>query len=115
VSLPSADASPHEVVKAYVRAINADDCASMRALSDPVNTVGAWCGGITVSDLVIHDPVEDTCCGPGQDHSHVVKVPVDFRLRGADSSMPDGEHAWGYILVRDNDAQRWRVASEGAG
>ncbi|MFC7487607.1 hypothetical protein ACOCJ7_16300 [Knoellia sp. CPCC 206453] len=102
-------------MSAYVRAINADDCASMRALSDPVNTVEAWCGGITVSNLVIHDPVEDTCCGPGQDHSQVVKVPVEFRLEGADSSMPDGEHAWGYILVRDNDAERWRVASEGAG
>ena len=115
VPLPGADATPEEVVTAYIKAFNAGDCDSMAALSDPVNSVKGWCGRINASNVTFGEPFADVCCGPGQEHEQVIHLPVEFRTRGGDSSMPDGDHVWGYILVRDRDGERWRVAAEGVG
>ncbi len=115
VPLPAADASPQDVIGAYIKAINAKDCDSLEALSDPGNSVNPWCSGITVTDVTLGAAAPDTCCGPGNEHAHVINVAATIHTRDGDSSMPDGEHAWGYLLVRDHDTDRWRVGDQGAG
>ena len=117
VRLPATDATPQEVVAAYIRAVNAGDCGSLRALSEPSRSNALWCRGeVSLTDVRIAEPREDGCCGVSESFAQSRYVPVVFDRRGGDVSFPDERDAtWGYILVRDDDSQRWRVADQGVG
>ena len=117
VPLPPADATPQEVVRAYIDAVNAADCSSLRALSEPEGFSTLWCrGDVKLTNVRIAEPRPDGCCGVSGSHAESRNVPVVFDRRGGDVSFPDErDAAWGYILVRDETGQRWRVADQGVG
>ncbi|WP_432507425.1 hypothetical protein [Kineococcus arenarius] len=48
-----------------------------------------------------------------QEHAQAAFVPVTFELHGADASVPDGPTARGCLLVRDGEAEAWRIADAG--
>ncbi|WP_062387491.1 DUF4829 domain-containing protein [Demequina iriomotensis] len=123
VAVPADDAEAGAVVRAYVAALDAHDCATAEALSAPdaVDATARWCGrvahldGVDVADAVVEDPAWS-----GRPATvEVVMVPVtfdlDWRLGHGDVSMPEGRTVWGYVLVREDPADPWRIADQGVG
>ena len=115
---------PEDVVRTYLRALQEGDQAAAAALtSRPCSGRGAWaadppsiedvevCGAITQPAAGAHGAVGES---HAQEHAQAVLVPVTFELRGADTSVPDGPSAWGYLLVRDGDTEAWRIADAGS-
>lgn len=116
VTMPPEDAAPGVVVRAYLDALEVEDCATARALYRPGrDPLAPWCGEVEVRDSTVDEVQDDGCCGLGEQYAQSVYVPVDLVTRGGDVSLPDGEHPWGYVLVRDADDQPWRIVDEGLG
>lgn len=109
-SMPPADASPEDVVRAYVRAINAHDCTTARALAAGAD---AWCGHSTLDDLRITGTTDRT--REGRPTEKVTQVLVEFTLHGGDASMGEGRHGWGYLLDRSGPRGAWRIHDQGVG
>lgn len=110
--VPAADATPRQVAKAYMTALDAGDADTARALSTPRQRESADHELATTSRLR-----DRTTSHPGESRgSRGTYVPVNFTLQQKwwspyDPSMPDGRHDWGYVLVRDHG--RWLVNDEG--
>ena len=125
VALPSAGASPQDVVRAYVNALDAHDIDTARALltsehsKDVKGQTDSWFSNVrSIADLSISAPVTESGRSDtaAKGYRFVVYVPVEFTLRQRHQvSMPDGPTNWGYLLARNTDTTRWLIVVEGMG
>jgi hypothetical protein len=114
VEVPPADASPAQVVEAYLEAIQVGNCTVLSQLATRNQAERAWCGkGLTVSRITIGDPVPDPGSIASREFEQAVYVPVRFDVQGGADSVESGMRDWGYVLVRDAAVQQWRIADEG--
>lgn len=112
-----ASASPGDVVRAYLVALQADDESAASSLTTPAYAEhDGWAEDPpTIEDVEVSAPWPEPTRGTaGEGHAQAVFVPVKFTLRGADETMPDGPTDWGYVLVRDTNTEAWRIASAGS-
>ncbi|WP_191564537.1 hypothetical protein [Janibacter melonis] len=114
VAIPPDDATPEEVVRAYTDALAAQDCETAEEIASVMGDT--WCGEVQVGAATVRPHVRGGGAGnPAQHYPEVVTVPVSIVVEGGDASLPAGETAWGYLLVRRSESDPWRVASEGVG
>ncbi len=95
IATPPADATPEQVVTAYVEALNAHDCHAAKSLTVENATYDAatWCDdAASLTSLHVQHRVMES--------SAVADVPVtfnlDWRLFRDDGSMDEGVTDWGY-------------------
>lgn len=123
VAVPANDATPEQVVMAYVNALNAHDCDTAEAVWVSDAKVGAkmWCEDVaSLTDVDVGDSSMERPQWSGHSATdEVANVGVTFnlnwRLLHNDGSMPEGTTVWGYLLVRDSPDSPWRIFSEGVG
>ena len=120
VPVPAADATPQQVVTAYLAASTAHDVATMNALSVGGSSLRASRFETTwmVSRVKTYAPSPDG--GPGTAWTNwrqVVKVDVIMHtLKGHDLNFPDNTDTyWGYALGRQSDRDPWRIIDQGVG
>ena len=120
VPVPADDATPQQVVTAYLEASSAHDVATMNALSagDRFLRASRFEPTWMVSRVKTYAPSPDG--GPGTAWTNwrqVVKVDVDMLiLKGHDINFPDNTDTyWGYALGRQRDRDPWRIIDQGVG
>lgn len=114
VDVPPASASPVQVVRAYLDAIQSGNCTVLSELATRNQAERAWCGkGLTISHITISDPVPDPGSIASREFEQAVYVPVRLDVEGGADSVASGMRDWGYVLVRDATVQQWRIADEG--
>ena len=121
VAVPGRAATPEEVVRAYLSALDAHDCdtATQVVARESRPATASMCGdvgGVRRADDRRASAGEPVSAGLPAG-TQVVEVPVtldvDWRLlHGAGERGP---HAWGYVLARTSSGQPWRIVDEGAG
>ena len=113
VPIPPDDATPEQVVQTYADAVHARDCKTADALVN--NQRQSWCGGIDITALkVIELTQERKATDPGQGPM-IERVWVNLTSQGGDISLPDGDHAWSYLLDRTGPNGAWRIYEQGTG
>jgi len=132
IDMPADDASPEQVVAAYMEALDAGDCETAKALVIPSSHESTqwWCSQVaSMSDATVAAAVPEPAelsssanlqsSGESAASREVVDVRVtfDFRRRpfAGDISLPDGPTHWGYFLQRGSPEEPWRIFSEGNG
>ncbi|QGA08951.1 DUF4829 domain-containing protein [Nocardioides sp. dk884] len=123
VAVPANDATPEQVVTAYLDALNAHDCDTAEAVmtSDAKDSATSWCRQVaSLTDVDVRDHFTERPEFSGRSApEEVVNVPVtfdlDWRLFHGDVSMPGGTTTWGYRLVRDSSDTPWRIFDQGNG
>ncbi len=132
VDMPADDASPEQVVAAYMEALDAGDCETAKALVIPSSheSTQRWCSQVaSMSDATVAaadpEPAELSSSANLQSSGESaasremvdVRVTFDFRRRpfAWDISLPDGPTSWGYGLQRESPAEPWRIFAEGNG
>ncbi|MFC4535627.1 hypothetical protein [Sphaerisporangium dianthi] len=121
ITVPPVNATPEAVVKAYLAAVIARDTKAARTLTTPKYwevTASSPDGGlnnwITIQDVDTGAPIPDTY--EAESYRQVNRVYVDFTLRQCEEmTWQNGRIVWSYLLVRNADAERWRIASGGLG
>jgi len=117
---PPANESPRKIVAAYFAAMHAHDPAAARSLLTPawfkvVSRPGTWLrGGANIKLLHASRGFD---YGPIDGYRHSWWVGAMFKLskqRGI-GPMEDGVNFYGYILVRNNPNEGWRIGDEGLG
>lgn len=123
VATPAADASPEQVVTAYVNALNAHDCHTAESLM----TAGAkedaksWCEDVaSLTNVNIdHHTTEPPQASGHSAPDEVANISVTFDLSWRpfhdDGSMDEGRTVWGYLLVRGSAHSPWRIFDQGTG
>ena len=102
VAVPGRDATPEQVVIAYIDAVNARDFDTANAIdARPGSDLGRFSRPMR-TDLV---RVEKTVT-----HGAAAHVVFTADLDGGDGTVDDG--LWGYYLERDSDG-RWRITDAG--
>lgn len=116
IAMPADDASPEEVVTAYLEAVAAHDCETAvdlyhRELRCPALR--------SLRILEVRDPfVEEPEWSGRTDAEEVVSVPtrIDLEWRPfADMTTQDGPQPWSYLLARPSDGGPWRIVDSGNG
>jgi hypothetical protein len=123
VPVPRADASPEDVVRAYLDALNAHDCATAEAVmtSGDESIAYAWCRDVAHLKQVgvgRHSTENPRWLGlPRGAQGEFVSVPtsfdLDWRLFHGDMTMDQGATSWGYVLVRSAPDQPWLIFDQG--
>ena len=123
VAAPPRDATPEQVVTAYLDALNAHDCDTAAALmiASAEGSARLWCEDVaSLKDVDVRDHFMELPEYSG--HSapdEVANVPVNFDLTWRpfhnDGSMDEGATTWGYLLVRDSPDAPWRIFDQGVG
>ena len=114
---PDASSSAQDVVLAYLDAVNARDRTVALSLLTPRHAAsvqraegGLFAGG-TISQVRLGRPDPDYAAGAqstsADGWAQSVHVPARY------VSDEYGERIWGYVLVRQSDAERWSIADEG--
>lgn len=123
VAVPAPNATPEQVVTAYLAALNAHDCDTVRALTTEGGSENAktWCEDVaSLTDVDVANHLK----GNPQQTGHslpeeVANVQVSFNLNWRplhnDGSMDEGNTAWGYLLVRTSATSPWRIFDQGMG
>jgi hypothetical protein len=125
VPVPTAQATPEEVARAWIDAANARDLGTMRAIASEDRAdhfVPSYVDLLTQQDLV----VTDDSIGRARDYwlagtrlkgwQQVQYVPVQFRVLQSDGSFsPTSRTTWGYVFARNGDDERWRLVDQGVG
>ena len=123
VSVPAPDATPEQVVTAYLEALNAHDCDTAVAVMTEEARASAesWCEDVaSLTGVIVRGHVTER----PQDSGHstpeeVANVPVSFHLSWRpfhnDGSMDEGATTWSYLLVRDSADSPWRLFDQGTG
>jgi hypothetical protein len=112
--MPPPTASPHQVVLAYLRALDAHDTATAEALSSPSmrGTTQMWLG---TTASITHIRIGAISYDPQQPPGEQYSVATDFVYTSHwwkdDPSFGDGEHYWEYWLVRAHG--RWLINDDG--
>lgn len=121
VPVPGPDSSPTQVVRTYVRALDARDYSTSNAIQmlGPAVENHGLTGGPKITHLKIirATPVTAGAAFPDSrltSWKQVAEVDTqaDFHDWGG---MQDGPNGWSYYLVRNTDSQRWRIADWGQG
>ena len=123
VAVPPADATPEQVVTAYLKSLDAHDCETAEAVmtDDARGIATGWChevAGLSDAHVGGHSLVPPKYSGrePGEQVADVaVTFDLDWRLFHNDPSLPEGTTTWGYELVRSTPDAPWRIFSEGTG
>ncbi len=123
VPVPTAAASPEEVVRSYVEAYDHRDFATMGAIYPSEQSgFSRWRAMGTMRDLQIigsRIATEDDLSGmfPKAGHSYYrVEVTVDYTgLTGSDFAYDDGPNGWTYWLERGDASQPWIIFDHGNG
>ncbi|MEY2469107.1 MAG: hypothetical protein QOF21_1805 [Actinomycetota bacterium] len=113
------DASPHEVVAAWITALNDHDTAAARKLlsadeaRNVESQVDSWLRNVKRIDNVKfvgdREPSNPT-------YESFVEVSVTFDLEQIkESSMMNGDTVWGYQLGRHSPDEPWLIVGQGAG
>lgn len=121
--MPPDTAAPEVVVRTYLAAMNAHDCHTAEALStgNGVQETHLWCDDLgSLGNVTVHQHLRENPRWSGLPASdEVMNVPVDFDLRWRafhdDGSLAEGPTPWGYLLVRHNAEQPWRIFDQGQG
>ena len=111
----SAETSPEDVVRSYLGALQDDDESAAAALTTaPYSERDPWADDPpTIEDVEVSGAMSDPSGRAATGYVHSVYVPVTFTLHGADETMSDGPTAWGYRVVRNTDAEVWKIADAG--
>lgn len=123
VAVPPAEATPEQVVRAYLDALNAHDCETAQAVSTDVAAASAksWCehvAALTNIDVRQQTTGRPKDSGlPASDHVADVAVSFDLKWRPLhnDGSMDEGPTPWGYLLMRSSSDAPWRIFDQGLG
>ena len=102
VAVPGRDATPQQVVIAYIDAVNARDFDTANVIDARPDTDLGWFSRPMRTDLV---RVEKTVT-----HGAPAHVVFTADLDGGDGTVDDG--LWGYYLERDSDG-RWHITDAG--
>jgi hypothetical protein len=123
VAVPVPNATPEQVVTAYLDALNTHDCATAQAVmtEGAKDSAKSWCQDVaSLTDVDVRDHVDEHPRWSG--HSppeEVTNVPVTFNLNWRpfhiDGSMDEGSTTWGYLLVREPADSPWRIFDQGTG
>lgn len=123
IAVPANNASPEQVVTAYLDALNAHDCDTAEAVmtSDAQDSAKSWCEDVaSLTDVDVRNHLTEHPKYSG--HSapdEVANVPVTFDLNWRpfhnDGSMEEGSTTWGYLLLRDSPSSPWRIFDQGTG
>ncbi|MCW2856151.1 MAG: hypothetical protein JWR52_1766 [Marmoricola sp.] len=119
VAMPSQQATPEQVVTAYLDALNAHDCKVAQSLYTPSWQADGrrWCEDVQhLGQVRVHQAIQE----PGSSTAtQLVDVAVSFDLNWRpfhdDGSMPEGPTGWGYILTRASARAPWRISDQGVG
>ncbi|MGW6376139.1 hypothetical protein ACWFRB_08760 [Rhodococcus sp. NPDC055112] len=121
-SPPAVTATPEEVVRSFIQAINAGDADAGQHLvaDDRWSRLQPWFRtSLTgrhphIDDLTIRNVSAITTAGTAAEgYQQGMSVPVTFTLSNADESMHDGRTTWGYVLGRNSDDDSWRILDNG--
>ena len=122
VAVPPRDATPEQVVTAYLDALNAHDCDTAAALTVAGAEGGArWCRDVAslknvdVRDHFMEVPEYSGHSAPDEVAHVPVSFDVDWRPFHNDGSMGEGATTWGYLLVRGSVDAPWRIFDQGVG
>ncbi|GAA3560501.1 hypothetical protein GCM10022197_15020 [Microlunatus spumicola] len=123
VPLPTAAASPEEVVRTYTEAYDHRDFATMAAIYPSDRSAFSRFRAMgTMRDLQITQSrvaSESDLSGtfPKAGHSYYrVEVTLDYTgLTGSDFSFDDGPNGWTYWLERSTASDPWTITDQGNG
>lgn len=120
VAVPPDAAGPRAVVAAYIDALNAHDCDTVRRLVEDRTEAQRWCDDVfRLRHVKVADPFSEDPAWSGRQGQQVMNVGVtfdlDWRLFHDDGSMPEGRTTWSYLLVRDAVGKPWRIGDQGDG
>jgi hypothetical protein len=104
-ALPSASSAPVEVIQAYLEALQAGDCDSVRMLTSPVSDMVDVCGLTDVTGFSVTN-------GPIAVDPDRVRFSATLNITGTRTGIPAGEITWIYFLQRDSGGA-WRIAGGG--
>lgn len=121
VGRPSLDATPEQVVTAYLEALNAHDCGAAEALmtEGSEDTATTWCddvaslSSVKVMSHVREQPEQTGHSAPEEVANVPVTFSLDWRLLQGDGAMNEGDTTWGYFLVRTAPEKPWRIFDQG--
>lgn len=107
--MPGRDATPSEVLNAYLGALQAGDCQAAHALATStfVRGNGDLCGVLTLTAYTLAGK-------PAQPGDGEVIFSTALTTEGGDGSMPDGRHTWFYSLMKQPSGD-WRLVGGGSG
>ena len=115
VPVPRPDATPEEVVRAYVEAYNHRDLDTMTAIYPSQGSPGRFRAMGTMQDLTIVSSHADTTYGPSR-RLWAVQVQLTFTgLQGSDLAYDPGPNGWTYYLDRSGPDRAWRIVDHGNG
>lgn len=111
--LPDADAGPRTVATAFLDAAVRRDCGTLRALSEPDDTL--WCASTVSERLQGDDPRLHSWSGlrSTADDGDGERCFADELHQSGVMGMAPGPITWGLCLHRVDGS--WRVSSEGVG
>lgn len=113
VPMPSANATPEQVVRSYAAAVHAGDCDTAAAL---VHSRGqSWCGTIDITALKVTGRTQERKATESGGGPIIERVWVNLTTSGGDVSLPDGHHVWSYLLDRTGPRGAWRIYDQGLG
>jgi hypothetical protein len=123
VAVPPPNATPKQVVTAYLDALNAHDCGTAEAVmtDSAKDRAESWCEDVaSLTDVDVRDHFMESPKWSGHSPSEeVARVPVTFNLNWRpfhnDGSMDEGTTLWGYLLVRETADSPWRIFDQGTG
>lgn len=113
VPMPPDNATPEEVVRAYVDAVHVGDCQTAAALM--TGNARSWCDNIDITALTITERTQEQKATESGDGPMIERVWVTITTHGSDVSLPDGDHSWSYLLDRTGSAGAWRIYDQGLG
>ena len=119
VAVPASNATPEQVVTAYLDALNAHDCDTAEAVmtEGAKNRAKSWCEDVArLTDVDVRDHLTERLKWSGRSPSEEVSnVPVTFdlswRLFHNDGSMDEGATTWGHLLGLPTVTSRPRPGS----
>jgi len=121
IAVPVGDATPEQVVTAYLAALDAHDCDTAQTLApEDGEATRGWCrdlAGLSEVEVGDHRRERPRWSGRSRDEQ-VAHVPVSFFAdwrRFSDRSMEESVVTWGYRLVRGSDDDPWRIVDQGMG
>jgi hypothetical protein len=123
VAVPADNATPEQVVRAYLDALDAHDCRTAEALvtAGTGDTAKTWCADVAhLTDVHIEEHVRQRPEDSGiPANAEVVYVPVSFNVSWRrfhnDGSMDEGATTWGYLLTHPSSNSPWRIFDQGVG
>lgn len=110
---PPDDATPEQVVRAYVDAVQAGDCDAARALVEDEGQ--SWCGNVDITAMTVTSTTQERKATETGDGPMIQRVWVDLTTSGGDGSLPDGDQMWSYLLERTGSNGAWRIYDQGMG